>query len=174
MHHGQICFSTERVIVVESVAKQFIPALIKFAKDFAPGTGASKPVVEKAYANLIDAQQKGARFLLGGPKYIGPAELRPTIVTEVTNDMRIFDVESFGPSVSLYVVKNDEEAKAKANDSVYGLNAAIHTTDMNRALQVARRMVFCQIHVNNLTTYNEGEFYLRDHSPFLYILIRSN
>ena len=71
--------------------------------------------------------------------------------------MSLFDIESFGPSTSVYIVKDDKEAIAVANDSVYGLNASIHTTNMNRAITVARQLEFGQVHVNSLTAHNEGD-----------------
>jgi acyl-CoA reductase-like NAD-dependent aldehyde dehydrogenase len=158
MHHGQICFSTERIIVLESVADKFIELLKLKAEGFAPGSGASGDIVRNAHDTLVDAEKKGAKFLIGGPKYTGPAELLPTIVTGVTRDMRIFDIETFGPSVSVYVVKDDEAAIEAANDSVYGLNASIHTRDMNRAINVGRQLEFGQVHVNSLTAHNEGMY----------------
>jgi acyl-CoA reductase-like NAD-dependent aldehyde dehydrogenase len=156
MHHGQICFSTERIIVLESVAEHFIPLLKKAADVFAPGSGVSQDMVSKAYASLVEAEDKGATFLLGGPEYVQPAQLRPTIVTGVTEDMTLFDTESFGPSVSLYIAKDEEEAIMMANNSTYGLNASVHSTDMYRALRVGQRLEVGQVHVNSLTTYNEG------------------
>lgn len=156
MHHGQICFSTERIIVLESVADRFIPLLKKAAKGFAPGSGVSQDMVSKAYAGLVEARDKGATFLLGGPEYVQPAQLRPTIVTGVTEDMTLFDTESFGPSVSLYTAKDEEEAIKIANHSSYGLNASVHSSDMYRAFRVAQRLEVGQVHVNSLTTYNEG------------------
>ena len=134
----------------------FIELLKLKAKGFAPGSGVSEEVVRKAHDTLVEAEEKGARFIIGGPKYTGPAELLPTIVTGVTRDMRIFDVETFGPSVSVYVVKDDESAIEAANDSFYGLNASIHTRDMHRAIKMGRRLEFGQIHVNSLTAHNEG------------------
>ena len=157
MHHGQICFSTERIIVLKTIAPQFIPLLKKKAADFAPGSGVSKDIVQKAYESLVEAQKLGATFLVGEPKYVASAELLPAIVTGVTKDMRLFDIETFGPSVSLYIAEDDEEAVSMANNSAYGLNASIHTTDMHRAVSLARRMEFGQIHVNSPTPYNEGK-----------------
>ena len=147
MHHGQICFSTERIIVLEAIAERFIPLLKQKAVGFMPGSGISTVVVQKAYDNLVEAKKKGATFILGGPKFVGPAELLPTIVTGVTKDMKLFDIESFGPSVSVYVAKDENQAIAMSNDSVYGLNASIHTNNMHRAIRIARKMEFGQIHV---------------------------
>ena len=162
MHHGQICFSTERIIVLESIADKFIELLKEKAHGFAPGSGVSAEVVRKAHDRLVEAEQKGATFILGGPKYTGPAELLPTIVTGVTKDMSMFDIESFGPSVSVYVVKDEDEAIRAANDSVYGLNASVHTTDMYRAIRVGRQLEFGQVHVNSPTPHNEGMIFLRN------------
>jgi acyl-CoA reductase-like NAD-dependent aldehyde dehydrogenase len=156
MHHGQICFSTERIIILESIADKFTQLLKDHGEGFAPGSGVSKEVVGTAHSRLVEAQHKGAKFILGGPKYTGPAELLPTIATGITKDMAMFDLESFGPSVSLYVVKDDNEAIAAANNSSFGLNASIHTTDMYRAVKIARRLEFGQVHVNASTAHNEG------------------
>ncbi len=156
MHHGQICFSTERIIVLKSVADEFIPLLKKAATAFAPGSGGSRAVVDKAHASLVEAQSMGAEVLVGGPRYAGPAELVPTIMTGVTKGMKLFDQETFGPSTSLYIAENEDEAIAIANDTPYGLNASIHTTNMWRALNVAKRLEVGQVHINSLTTYNEG------------------
>ena len=155
MHHGQICFSTERVIVLESIAETVIELLQKKAQSFATGSGVSKEIVNRAQDRLSEAQKMGARFILGDPSYKSSVELRPTIVTGVTRDMSLFDTESFGPTVSVYVAKDDEEAIKMANDSSYGLNASIHTTNMSRAIKVARRLEFGQVHVNSMTTHNE-------------------
>lgn len=166
MHHGQICFSTERVIVLESIAESFIELLQRKAQHFTPGSGVSKEMVSKAHDRLSEAQRKGARLILGDQTYKGPAELRPTIVTGVTRDMSLFDEESFGPSVSVYVVKDDKEAIAVANDSLYGLNASIHTANISRAITVARQLEFGQVHINSMTTHNERKsisFFYPDH-----------
>lgn len=130
MHHGQICFSTERIVIPESISEQFIGLLKQKAEGFAPGSGVSHDVVQKAHDRLVEAKEKDATFILARPHYTGPAELLPMIVTGVTKNMALFDIESFGPSVSVYVVKDDEEAVAAANNSDCGLNASIHTRDM--------------------------------------------
>lgn len=156
MHHGQICFSTERIIILKDVAVEFIELLKQKAVAFEPGSGVSETVVRTAYERLVEAEEKGAKFLCGGPKYATHSELVPTILTDVTEDMSIFDTESFGPSVSVYVARDEEHAIELANNSVYGLNASVHTTNMYRATTVARQLQFGQIHVNSLTAHNEG------------------
>ena len=158
MHHGQICFSTERIIIVGDIADEFVELLKLKAAKFQPGCGVSDSIVKNAYNALVDAEAKGARFLVGGPCYLEPASLQPTLVTGVTRDMTIFDEESFGPSASVYFVKDDEEAIALTNESKYGLNAAIHSTNMGRALNLGRRLEVAQVHVNSMTVHDERTY----------------
>ena len=111
---------------------------------------------ENADAKVNEASVQGAQFLLGGP---GSSEntscLKPTILTGVTPSMAIFDEESFGPSASLYTFEDDLEAIKLANASEYGLNASIHTTNMERGIALAREIDVGQVHINNLTEYDE-------------------
>ncbi|KAK5687815.1 hypothetical protein LTR17_026740 [Elasticomyces elasticus] len=106
--------------------------------------------------NVNAAGRMGAQFLIGGP---GPSKnensLRPTILTGVDKDMAIFDEESFGPSASLYTFNNDAEAIAMANETEYGLNAAIHTTNLERGIKMAREIEAGQVHLNCTTNYDE-------------------
>ena len=155
LHHGQICFSTERIIVHESVAQEFIALLIKEATGFDAGSGVTKDLASKACAKLVEAEEKGAKFIVGSPQYVGAAGLRPSLVTGVTKNMSIFDEETFGPSAAVYIVKDDEEAIQTANDSEYGLNAAIHTRDMYRGVSMGRRLEVGQVHINSLTENDE-------------------
>ncbi|OCT50234.1 Vanillin dehydrogenase [Cladophialophora carrionii] len=155
LHHGQLCFSTERVIVVESVAKRFQELLKQKAPNFPPGSGVSQQILGASLDKLRDAQQKGATFLVGGPEMASHSSLVPTIVTGVTKEMQVSDEEAFGPSFSLSVAKDDREAIQMANDTKYGLNAAIHSTNMQHALEVAREIDTAQIHINSMTAHDE-------------------
>ena len=166
MHHGQICFSTERIIVVGNIVDEFVDLLRSKAALFEPGYGVSDGIVNNAYKQLVDAQSKGAKFLIGGPRYRHPASLEPTLITGVTNDMAIFDEESFGPSASVYFAKDDEEAIALTNDSRYGLNAAIHSKNMLRALNLGRRLEVAQVHVNSMTVHDERMSFSFSSPPF--------
>jgi acyl-CoA reductase-like NAD-dependent aldehyde dehydrogenase len=125
-------------------------------------------MVKNADDKLVEAQEKGAKFLVGGPSFDGESpSLQPTIVTGVTDAMKIFDEESFGPSASLYVVKDDKEAIELADVSQYGLNAAVHTTNMERGINVARALEVRQCHINNITEHDERKSSNLLKSPFV-------
>ena len=162
-HHGQICFSTERVIVVEAVAEEFT-ALLKAAgeKITYAGTAAQLRFAEHAEEVIADAVAKGAIPLIGGPGFVSIASARPTILTKITKEMRISDEETFGPSLSLYVVKDADEAVKLANDSKYGLSASIHTKDMLRFIKLAAQIEVGQVSMNSMTLFEECK---SSHSP---------
>lgn len=157
VHHGQVCFSTERIIVVKDVAEQFVRLLkdevaTRYGNGF--GSAASKAFADKAHALLEDARRNGAEYLVGDNAYLGETKtgLRPTIVTGVGRAHRLRDEESFGPSATLYVVADEEEAVTLANDSAYGLVAALWSEDLLHAFEIARsRLEFGVVHVNSAT-----------------------
>lgn len=115
------------------------------------GDAVTKQSAIHAFDVLKDAQDKGAKFLLGGPEYISETSLKPTLVTNVSRDARIWDEETFGPSASVYVAEDDEDAIARANDSVYGLNAAVHSTSWEHAYNVGSRLEYGQVNINGMT-----------------------
>lgn len=158
MHHGQICFSTERIIVIKSVASKFIDLLKQKAKKYDPGYGATETLVQKAYEKLKEAEVKGATFIFGKPGYAAHCSLHPVLLTGLTKDMSIWDEETFGPSASVHIVESDEEAIALANDTQYGLNAALHTSNMHRAITIACQLEVGQVHVNALTEHDERKY----------------
>ena len=152
LDHGQLCFSTERIIVNKAIYDHFIPALTAaFSKIPKAGDAVTRQSAIHAYDVLKDAEAKGAKFLVGGPEYLSDTSLKPTIVTNISRDARIFDEETFGPSVSVYIANDDDDAIAKANDSAYGLNAAVHSTSWEHAYNVAKQLEYGQVHINNLT-----------------------
>lgn len=131
---GQICMSTERIIVDNAVAERFIPLLARRAASLpASLTG---PVVDmntvtRCNALIDDALAKGARLLTGGKA--SDTHMAPTLLDGVTREMRLWNEESFGPVKAIIRVNNDEEALAVANDSEYGLSAAVYSRDSARA-----------------------------------------
>lgn len=157
LHHGQICFSTERIIVHKNVADKFQELLITAMKDdhvsHAAGYAVSESIAKHAEDVLRDSEAKGDKFLVGGIDTSKPLSLRPTIILNPSKDSRIVDEETFGPSASLYIVENDEAAIELANHSAYGLNATIWSSNMERALNMARDLEYGQVHVNSISVY---------------------
>ncbi len=155
LHHGQLCFSTEKVIVLEPVAARFQDLLVEEAINFETGSGVSQRILDSSLEKLRDAKEKGACFLIGGPELASSVSLKPTILAGVTKEMSIYDEEAFGPSFSVFIAKNDREAIEMANATKYGLNAAVHSKDMKHALDVAREIDSGSIHVNSMTAHDE-------------------
>jgi acyl-CoA reductase-like NAD-dependent aldehyde dehydrogenase len=160
LHSGQICMSTERIIVHEKIAADFEIALQKAVAQFAPkdqeaGCLVSRASVEKNKRLLQDAVSKGATIVHGDPTSGLDTKMRPVIVKGTTKDMDLYYTESFGPTVSLIIVNSDEEALELANDTEYGLSAAVFTKDLGRGLRFAKRVESGAVHINGMTVHDE-------------------
>ncbi|KAL2871091.1 aldehyde dehydrogenase [Aspergillus lucknowensis] len=162
MHSGQICMSTERIVVQRGVAEKFQELLVDAAEKVF-GKNAPAPVLVAAAAvkknrDLVtDAVSKGADVVFGDPKANESCanSLRPVIVGGVTKEMDIYATESFGPTVSLIVVNSEEEAIELANDTEYGLSSAVFTSNLFRGLRVAKEIESGAVHINSLTVHDE-------------------
>ncbi|PQA88743.1 aldehyde dehydrogenase [Hyphococcus luteus] len=165
MNQGQICMSTERIIVVDAVADEFARKFTEKAKSLATGDpregktplGAvvDKKTVQNVNALIDDAASKGAKILTGGT---ADSVLMPaTVVDGVTADMKIYRDESFGPVVGVIRAKDEADAIRLANDSEYGLSAAVFTRDSARGLKVARQVHSGICHVNGPTVHDEAQ-----------------
>lgn len=162
VHHGQICFSTERIIVQRSVAEKFTELLKSKVAEMPGGTAVHEGIAQHALEVLQDAKDKNARFIVGEPEMAGKNAVKPAIV-EVDpkadkDELRIVDEETFGPSASLYIVDTDEEAIALANRSAYGLNATIHTQNLERGIKMGRELEYGQVHINWVSLYTSREY----------------
>lgn len=165
MHAGQICMSTERILVHRSILEPFSQALkdatekIYASHDEAPVLIA-KPGVQKNLKLRQDAVQKGATILHGSAlennTETSPYRIRPTILSSVTKSMDIFHEESFGPTVSLIAIDSDEEAVDLANDTEYGLSGAVFTASLARGLRIAREVDSGAVHINSMTVHDEA------------------
>ncbi|HWI22533.1 MAG TPA: aldehyde dehydrogenase family protein, partial [Baekduia sp.] len=164
MNAGQICMSTERVVVAESVADRFVEKLAARADALVTGDPTDPqtqvgPVVNESasehIAELIeDATAKGAKLAAGGT-----AEgtlLRPTVLSGVTPEMRIYGEESFGPVIAVIAVADDDAAVEIANDTEYGLAASVFGADVSRARSVAGRIESGICHINGATVHDEA------------------
>ena len=147
MHSGQICMSTERIVVHSSIVKDFSAALKKsidqiFPKDGPAPTLVSAPPVQKNKKLVSQAVSNGARILTGDldAKESSDTRMRPIVVEGVTKEMDMYRIESFGPTVSIITVDSEEEAVEIANDTEYGLSSAVFTEDLAAGLRVARQI----------------------------------
>ncbi len=161
---GQICMSTERIIVDEKVADAFIEKFAAKAKSLPHGDprghvvlGAlvSKEAAARNKELLDDALAKGARIAAGG-EFKGTV-VSATVVDRVTPAMRIYSEESFGPVKPVVRVEGVEEAVRVANDTEYGLSASVFGRDVARALGVAKRIQSGICHINAPTVHDEGQ-----------------
>ncbi len=162
---GQICMSTERIIVDASVADEFAARLAAKASALPLGDPRKGPVVlgsvvdmstvQRCNALIDDALAKGARLLCGGK---AESTLMPaTLLDHVRPDMAIYREESFGPVKPIVRVQGLEAAVACANDNAYGLSAAVFGRDAARALSVAQRIQSGICHVNGPTVHDEAQ-----------------
>ena len=162
---GQICMSTERVVVDESIADEFVAKLGARAASLPLGDPRLGPVVlgsvvdmgtvNRCNALIDDALSKGATLVTGGK---AKDTLMPaTLLDHVTSEMRIFREEAFGPVKGIVRVRGVEAAIACANDNEYGLAASVFGRDVARAIQVAGRIESGICHVNGPTVHDEAQ-----------------
>ena len=156
---GQECGAACRVLVHESVAEKFTELLVNEISAItvgAPGSDAeigsmiSKSHYERVLAALEDVRKEGHTIAVGGNALEGPGYfIEPTVVTDVPAGSPITYTEIFGPVVSVETFSTDEEAIARANETVYGLAASVWTKDASRSLSVPRRLDFGTVWVNS-------------------------
>ncbi len=165
MNQGQICMSTERIIVVEAVADAFAAKFGGKAQSMATGDprqgntplGAvvDRKTVTHINALIEDAVAKGATLLSGGT---ADSVLMPaTVVDGVTSAMNLYRDESFGPVVAMIRARDAEHAVELANDTEYGLSAAVFTRDTAKGLSIARRIKSGICHINGPTVHDEAQ-----------------
>jgi succinate-semialdehyde dehydrogenase/glutarate-semialdehyde dehydrogenase len=157
---GQLCVSTERIYVAEPLFEPFTRAFVARtqairlgnALDFEHDMGSlmNHGQLERVSVHVEDAKAKGATVLTGGRRREDLGELfyEPTILTGVTPEMECYDQETFGPVVSVYAVADEDEAVARANESDYGLNASVWTSDHDRGRRVASKIKCGSVNVN--------------------------
>ncbi len=164
MNQGQICMSTERIVVDETVADEFVRLLAEKAASL-PAGDPREPVVlgsvisqgaaDHVMALIDDAVTQGA-ILRSQPERKGTI-LKATVLDHVAPGMRIYHEESFGPVVTVVRVRGDEEAIRVANDTEYGLAAAVFSRDIARALKVAEQIQSGICHINGATVHDEAQ-----------------
>jgi benzaldehyde dehydrogenase (NAD) len=161
---GQICMSTERIIVDRAIADDFVERLGARASELPSGhpdghvvlgSVVDQSTVDRCNALIDDALEKGATLVCGGKS--DDTLMAPTLVDHVTAEMDLFTVESFGPVKGITRVSGVDEAVSVANDTVYGLSAAVFGQDAARALDVAHRIESGICHVNGPTVHDEAQ-----------------
>lgn len=157
---GQLCVSFERLYIHQDILDEFIKRFVTATKklklgntfDFSYdiGTLTSQQQLGRVTAHLRDALTKGATVLAGGKPRpdIGPYFFEPTILSQVTPEMKLFTEETFGPVVAVYPFASVEEAVKLANSSLYGLNASIWTKDLKQARQLAHQIEAGTVNIN--------------------------
>ena len=165
LHQGQICMSTRRVIAEKSIAEEFTKKFVKKISTFKVGNPKEPdtiigPLINKQQLNQVKksveaAVGDGAKVLCGG-KSDGLCYY-PTVLTNVKPGTPFSYEETFGPVVSVMEAKDEEEAVAIANGTMYGLSASVFTRDLAKGLAVAERIESGIVHINDQTVHDEPQ-----------------
>ncbi len=165
-HAGQSCISTQRIYVHESVRERFLDTLVPLVEGLvvgdplADGTDVSALIStgerDRVQSWVDEAVAAGAEILAGG-KVLEDGILAPTVVGDVTPDMKICANEVFGPVVGVATYTKLDDALRLANDSRYGLQAAIFTSDLSDALKAARTLDYGGVLVNEMPTFRADQ-----------------
>ncbi len=159
---GQACNSNKRMIVMEDIYDDFVAGLTEQANGLVPGDPAtedagtfgplsSRAAAEAVHEQVQDAVAKGATLHAGGTLHEGPScYYSPAVLTGITEDMRAYREELFGPVAVVYKVSTDEEAIKLANDTPYGLGGAVFSADEERARKLAQRLQVGMANVNGI------------------------
>lgn len=173
-NQGQVCCAGSRIFVQDTIYDKFVPALVKafenvkvglpWNEDTQMGAQINEAQVKKILGYVDIAKEEGATIACGGVRadegeLAKGCFLKPTLITNVTNDMRVAQEEIFGPVAVVIKFHDEDEVVAMANDSEYGLGGAVWTKDINRAIRVARNIETGRMWVN---TYNQ----IPEHAPF--------
>ena len=160
-NNGQSCIAAKRFIVVDSIADEFERRFARGVEDLVVGDPidpktqvgplARRDLLDTLERQVDESVRAGARVLTGGERISGKGYFfRPTVLTGVTADMPAFREETFGPVAAVIRVRDADEAVSVANDSAYGLGAAIWTRDAALGERLARRIEAGSVFVNGM------------------------
>jgi succinate-semialdehyde dehydrogenase/glutarate-semialdehyde dehydrogenase len=163
---GQTCVCVNRLLVQDGIYDRFAEALVKRVASLKVGNGLEPDVMQgpliddaalaKIQELVADARGKGARLLTGGePHALGGTFYQPTVLTEVTPQMRMAREEIFGPVAPLFRFKTEQEAIDMANDTEFGLAAYLYTRDLSRAWRVGEALEYGMVGLNTGLISNE-------------------
>ena len=161
---GQTCLSVERCYVQRKLYEPFLASCVRKAKQLRVGDGMNPetdigPMIHERQLRIVeqqveDARARGARVLAGGTRLpgLGPNFYAPTVLADVTHDMRVMREETFGPVLPVMAFDTEDEVIRLANDSEYGLAASVWTRDRSRGEAVARRITAGTVMVNDVVS----------------------
>jgi benzaldehyde dehydrogenase (NAD) len=165
MNQGQICMSTERLVLIEEVADVFIEKFVAKVASLKVGDPCSEnaplgavidsETISRVNALVEDALEKGATLITGG--IAETVLMSPTVLDGVIPQMKIYYEETFGPVISIIRAANELEAIRIANDTDYGLSASVFTRDSARGLRVANQINSGICHINAATVHDEAQ-----------------
>lgn len=159
LHGGQICMSTDKILVHKNVKAEFEEKFATKAKAmFGPQFLINAAAVEKTQSLLKDAVGKGARIVAGEVQQNErpTTQAGPVVLADISTDMDIYYKETFGPAVTILSFETEEEALKMANDTEYGLSSAVFTEDLRRGLRFARKIESGAVHINRMTVHDES------------------
>ena len=165
---GQSCTSIERIYVEKPIVESFVSLVEKEIKGLTMGTGVADDIgpmtpefqIKIVENHMQDGLDKGAKVILGGKRTdCDKRYYPPTLMTNLTPDMKIIKDETFGPILAILPFDSEEEVIKEANNSSYGLSATIWTKDTTRAKKIASKLEVGNVCINNVMT-NEGNPYL--------------
>jgi succinate-semialdehyde dehydrogenase / glutarate-semialdehyde dehydrogenase len=163
---GQTCVCANRLYVQDGVYDAFAQKLVAAVEKLKVGNGVEAGVtqgpmidvkaVEKVEQHIADATAKGGRILTGGKRHaLGHSFFEPTVVVDVTADMKVAKEETFGPLAPLFRFKTEEEVLAQANDTEFGLASYFYSRDIGRVWRVAEGLESGMVGVNSGLISNE-------------------
>ena len=169
LNTGQVCTSTERVYVHESIAPRFVERIVEYARGLRIGPGMNPetdvgPMIGAQYrakveAHVEDARARGARILAGGHRPAGQPRgffYEPTVLTGVDHSMRIMREETFGPTIPIMTYRTFDDAIQLANDSPFGLGANLYTDDARKVKRFYEEVQAGTLWVNDPLTDNDA------------------
>jgi acyl-CoA reductase-like NAD-dependent aldehyde dehydrogenase len=162
LNAGQICMGTDRILAHESIVQPLLETmkthLAAAAKENAtPPNVVSSASKQRLAALVSNALEKGANLIAGpSSQPSSPASFIPTILSDVPATANLRTEEAFGPLVSISSFSSEDEAISIANNTEYGLHAAVFTKDLRKGLRIAKRLEVGATHINSMTVHDES------------------
>ena len=170
-NQGQVCCAGSRIFVHEDIYDKFVPELVKrfnsvtVGNPLDPNTQMGSQIDKRQMNKILSyvkiGTDEGATLLCGGEQFTengleNGCFIRPTLLGNVTNDMRVAKEEIFGPVACITKFKSEDEVIEMANDSEYGLGGAVFTNDINRAVRISRAIETGRVWINTYNAIPEG------------------